>query len=31
MHKTFIEPKLSLREGVIRTLEMQLNPNAFAS
>jgi hypothetical protein len=29
VHDTFIEPKMTIREGVIRTLQMQLDPNLF--
>ena len=29
MHSTFVETKLSMREGVIRILERQLDPKAF--
>ena len=29
IHDTFIEPKLTIREGVIRTLQKQLDPNLF--
>jgi hypothetical protein len=29
VHDTFIEPKLTIREGVIRTLQMSLDPNKF--
>ena len=29
IHDTFIEPRLTIREGVIRTLQKQLDPNLF--
>jgi len=31
IHTTFMEPKLTMREGLIRTLERKLDPNRFVS